>query len=124
MDMDFPHSELASGAVFARAEHRALLAHAIARQASSATARALFSAANSDADTAVTPQQMIRARINYFANQKGRIIGASFLPAICIKSEREDENRIYQSALANRKASSLNTSEPGNGSIFELSRTA
>jgi hypothetical protein len=124
MDMDFPHSELASSELRPRRDHRALLAQAISRQAASATARALMRAATHDPVSASDPEQILRARINYFANQKGRITGASFLPAACIKVEREDEIRVYQSALANGKAYSLNTTEPVNGSPFEVSRTA
>ena len=123
MDMDFPHSELTSGELRPRRDHRALLAQAITRQAASATARALMHSANHDPVSASDPEQILRARINYFANQKGCITGASFLPAACIKVEREGEIRVYQSALANGKAYSLNTTEPVNGSPFAVWRT-
>ena len=124
MDMNFPHADLANKTPMLQKDHRAFLARAIARQASSPTARALVLSKTSGNSRRLTPAQMLRERMVYFANYAEQISGGSFLPAGCIKLAREDEGGVYQNISVKSKASNLQTTEPGNGSTSEISRTS
>jgi len=123
MDMNFPHTLLAKETPEHINHHRAFLARSAARQASSPTARALVLSRIAGKSKSLTPRQMLRDRMGYFANRTAQLAGGSFFPAGCFNAEHKGEFDVYHSTSANGKASELSTGDQGNRSKYILSRT-
>lgn len=108
MDMNFPHREMQDG----RAATGAILAHAMARQAGSPTARAMMFAV--PAETATSDS--VSERIHYFAGHahgRGKPFGAFFARTDSGKPNKSiSESVVYQSASTNFKTNEANHASP------------
>ena len=109
--MTFPHRATGQKTVTCRADHQALLASAIMRQANSLTARAMMLAQSNNDDSTVPERDAFEQRIHYFGSHEEGDQSASgpFSSAHRLQctGQTECESGVYQNASANIKTNDV-----------------
>ncbi len=117
MEMTFPHRALGHKTVNGRADHHAMLATAIARQANSRTVQAMLLVGRTNHDSAVTTGDVVEQRIHYF----GSCLQGSQAPSGPFWAARRTqdtghvkcESGVYQNASTNIKAHDVDGDRTG-----------